>query len=66
MIQLIDKSNSKYNIPLKAPRELVCVKNTTLGDRYRDKYNNGLDLVLYLSLDMPRVLYFLYIHAVVL
>ena len=46
-------SNSKYNITLKAPPELVCMKNTTLGGMSRDKYSTRLRLVLYLSLNMP-------------
>ena len=40
-------SNSKYNITLKAPPELVCTKNTALGGMSRDKYSTRLRLVLY-------------------
>ena len=46
-------SNSKYNITLKAPPVLVCMKNTALGGMSRDKYSTRLRLVLYLSLDTP-------------
>ena len=51
MIQL--NSNSKYNIPLKAPPKLVCTNIQHWGGMSQDKYSTQLCLVLYLSLDMP-------------
>ena len=56
-------SNSEYNILLKAPPVLVC---TALGDVSRDKYSTWLHLMLYLSLDIPLMLYFLYALTAVL
>ena len=53
-------SNSKYNIPPKVLTVLGCTKNIALGDMSRDKYSTQLLLVLYLSLDMPLMLYFPY------
>ena len=64
MIQL--SSNSKYNIPLEAPPKLVHMKSTTLRGISEDKYTTQLCLMMYLSLNMPLVLYFPYTHAVVL
>ena len=46
-------SYSKYNIPPKALPLLMCMKNTALGDVSQDKYNTRLDLILYLSVNMP-------------
>ena len=48
MIQL--SSKSKYNIPLKAPPELVCMKKQHLG-MSQDKYSTWLRLELYLFLN---------------
>ena len=56
-------SNSKYNILLKAPPVLV---RSALGDVSQDKDSTWLHLMLYLSLDTPLMLYFLYTLTAVL
>ena len=52
--KLMQLSDSKYNIPLKALLEL---KNTALGGVPWDKYTTRLCLMLYLSLNTSAFLY---------
>ena len=54
-------SNSKYNIPLKAPPEFMYVyEKYSTCSKSQDKYSTWVHLVLYLSLDTPFMLYFPY------